>query len=543
MKDERITVWVNGGQLFTCIDQANPSSGTCAGSACSRIQPVQNGLPRRHDLRGSFGFPGKGVCCVNSDSCNSGARSSARSALCYRPEDRNTLTSGPRQSTGASLLSRGPDGLTGRLRTALLVLAGALVPGPFHAAEPHPILVVAQDGSGDFSGRTEQSIQSAVDAARDHGGGTVVLRPGTYTLRQGLDLAGRNGVHLQGGEGVILKMAPQRIATVASDVPVGARTIPLETAIEFVRGSRIEIRATGRTNISPSGKKHIIPYVMTAVNRMEGNMLHVQAPLKYAIPKASKLSMVFNAVSVRGTTVDLTLSGLTIDLNRDEWPLPPLNHTYHCGVFAGGPYSYEKGPTGPPIERFRIFDCTIGNAHHRGIAWYSVCHSTVVGCTIENTDAEGIDLDHFCYYSEVVGNDVRNCRNIELNDASYCLVAENRIGNCGAGIVIWQWCKLPDLNVRNMIIGNTIHGAKGVGIHCRADADRNTIRGNTIIGSKGAGIRLEGAENSVVANTIEASGGNAIEIPGTGNAVRGNRCGAGKILDTGSRNAVAGNVP
>ncbi|MBT3382023.1 MAG: DUF1565 domain-containing protein [Lentisphaerae bacterium] len=430
-----------------------------------------------------------------------------------------------------------------RRRIPLVVLALTLSLGQVPAAPGNAVLLtVAQDGSGDYNGRTEQPIQNAVDAARDGGGGTVVVRPGTYVLNRGLDLAGRNNVLVQGEPGVVLKLAPQRIGTVASDVVAGEKILPLEDASGFFPGARIEIRATGRTNITPSGKKHAIPYVMAVVDRVEGNVLHLQTPLKYAVPRASELSMVFNAISVRGRTIDLALTGLTIDMNRDEWPLPPLNHTYHCGVFAAGPYSYEKGPTGPPVELFYILDCTIKNAHHRGIAWYSVCHGKVHGCTIENTHAEGIDLDHFCYYSEVVNNRVLNCRNIELNDASHCLVTDNTIEDCGVGIVIWQWCKLPDLNVRNLVLGNTIRGAKGIGIHCRTDVDNNTIRNNTVIGSRGAGIRLEGAENSVAHNTVEGSGGNAIEILGAGNAVHYNQC-EGKIVDTGKGNDVVERAP
>lgn len=425
---------------------------------------------------------------------------------------------------------------------AVVVLAGAFAAGKLSGAEPErAVFVVAQDGSGDYNGNTEQPIQSAVDAARERGGGTVSLRPGTYTLRRGLDLVGRSNIRIEGCAGVLLKLDKQHIGAVASDLEEGAQAIPLDSAAGFLPGSRIEIRSTGRTNISPSGKKHVIPYVMAVVDRIDSNVLQLRTPLKYAVPKASKLSMVFNAVSIRGTTVDLALSDLTIDLNRSEWPLAPLNHTYHCGVFAGGPYSYTKGQTGPPIERLRILNCTIKNAHHRGIAWYSVCHSTVYGCTIENTAAEGIDLDHFCNYSEVVNNHLVNCRNIELNDASYCLIAGNTMDDCGAGVVIWQWCKLPDLNVKNLIIGNTIRAAKGVGIDCRVDADKNTIRGNVIIGSKGVGIRLGGRGNEAANNTIEKPGGNSIEIAGNDNAVHGNRCIGGDIVVTGTGNHVAWN--
>jgi len=429
-----------------------------------------------------------------------------------------------------------------RIGISFMVLAGAFAVEKLCGTEPErAVVVVAQDGSGDYNGNTEQPIQSAVDAARDRGGGIVRLRPGTYTLRRGLDLAGRNGVRIAGAAGVLLKLDKQHIGVVTSDLAKGVQAIPLDNASGFLPGARIEIRSTGRTNISPSGKKHVIPYVMAAVDRIEGNVLHLREPLKYAVPKASKLSMVFNAINVRGTTVDLTLSGLVIDLNRDAWPLPPLNHTYHCGVFAGGPYSYEKGPTGPPIERFRILSCTIKNAHHRGIAWYSVCHSTVYGCTVGNTHAEGIDLDHFCSDSEVVNNRLTNCRNIELNDASYCLVANNTMADCGAGIVIWQWCKLPDLNVRNIIVGNTIRRAKGIGINCRTDADDNTIHDNVIIGSKGAGIRVEGRGNDVTNNTIRDTGGSSIQITGNGNTVHGNRCIGADIVVTGTGNHIAGN--
>ncbi|RLJ01518.1 MAG: hypothetical protein DRP11_04260, partial [Candidatus Aenigmatarchaeota archaeon] len=44
------------------------------------------------------------------------------------------------------------------------------------------VVTVAQDGSGDFNGTTNEPIQQAIDHLHALGGGTVVIKPGTYVL-------------------------------------------------------------------------------------------------------------------------------------------------------------------------------------------------------------------------------------------------------------------------------------------------------------------------------------------------------------------------
>jgi len=204
--------------------------------------------------------------------------------------------------------------------------------------------------------------------------------------------------------------------------------------------------------------------------------------------------------------------------------LRPLNHTYHCCIFVAGPYSYAKGPTGAPVDHFRIVNCRLRNAYQRGVAFYSVIRSGVYACRIEDTEAEGIDFDHFCYDCEAVDNELINCRNLELNDASDCLISGNTLRNMGTGIVIWQWCTLPNLNVRNLILNNLILDAKGPGIQCRKGADRNTFRGNIISGAGGSGIFVEGNDNIIDGNKLLRNGQRGIHIVGEGNLVLANQC-------------------
>ncbi len=392
------------------------------------------------------------------------------------------------------------------------------------AAPAAPHIVVAQDGSGDVNGATGAAIQQAVDRAHAQGGGVVLIRPGTYTLRRELDLSGKRNITLLGSAGAILKAAKQLIGTTAQDAPAGQAFIALTEPLAFVPNVMLEIRHPGRTTITPSGKKYTQPFVMARVARVEGRTVHLTSPLRFPVAKGKKVIAVFNGIVVRGKAARITIENLTIDMNRSQWPLRPLNHTYHCALIAGGPYSYEKGPTGPPVEGLRIVRCRIRNAHQRGIAFYSVVHSGVYRCQLEHTGAEGIDFDHFAYHCEAVGNPLDGRHNTELNDASDCLIADNRITRCHMGIVVWQWCKLPGLNERNLIIGNRITASRSDGIRLQAGADLNHVVGNVVRDVRGAGIRIEGARNVVTDNDVADTGEHGIRLAGKGNVALRNRC-------------------
>ncbi len=400
---------------------------------------------------------------------------------------------------------------------------GPAVPGQAAGAPAeHPRLTVGQT-DGDFKGVTGAVIRRALAKLKSRGGGTLLLRPGTYILHQAIELSGVHDIAIIGGPGVILKAAPSRLVPLAKAAERGARRIVVRDGSSFRRGARIEIRSPGRTVVSPAGVRYTVPYIMARVKRCEGNTLELTAPLPYAAPAGVEVSSVYNGLVISAPASDITIYGITIDMNRSQWPKPPLNHTYHCAVFAHGRYSYSKGPTGPAVERLRLVRCTIRNAHQRGVAFYSVRHSGVYDCRIENTGAEGIDFDHFTYYCEAVNNRLRNVHNLELNDASWCLAANNRIEAAAAGIVVWQWCKLPALNVGNLILGNAVIDPRGDGISCGTGADGNMISGNLIRGAGGTGILVQGRNNRVFGNTVRGGNGPALRIAADRNTLGENR--------------------
>jgi parallel beta-helix repeat protein len=226
---------------------------------------------------------------------------------------------------------------------------------------------------------------------------------------------------------------------------------------------------------------------------------------------------VFNGIVVKDEVKNILIQNVVIDMNRAAWPVVPKNHTFHCAIIAQGNYSYETGPTAPPVEGLRIVGCKIKNTHHRGVGFYSVIHSGVYECQIENTAAEGIDFDHFSYHCEAVGNTLADCHNIELNDASHCLVARNQITRPAVGIVVWQYCKLPGLNERNLILNNEIIDSKSDGISLRQGSSQNTVQGNVVKNSAKTGILVEGENNLIVRNIVSGSKNEEVMVGGKGN--------------------------
>lgn len=404
--------------------------------------------------------------------------------------------------------------------TALVVgafLANGIPVPAYSAPGKEAALMVATEGEGDFVGSTGEAIEAAAKEAHRRGGGTVRLLPGDYILHREIDLSGLRGVRLLGEEGVILKAVAQKKSTTQASADASDEFLPLEAPERFPVGGMIEIHSPGRSGTKPSGEPYQVPYIMARVAGHEEGGVRLASPLAYPVPKDATVISVFNGVVIRGDSADLQLIDLTIDLNREEWPIAPLNHTYHCGVFVSGPYGYESGPTGPPVEGLSLVGCTVRNAHHRGIGLYSAVHASIVNCRVENTDGEGIVFDHFCYHCEAVGNTLVNCRNIELNDASDCLVSHNRIESADVGIVIWQWCTQDGLNEQNLIVGNEIIGARAEGIILKPGADQNLVLGNMVQGSGKAGIVIRGDQNIISGNRISEAGEESIRDEGNDN--------------------------
>jgi len=373
------------------------------------------------------------------------------------------------------------------------------------------------------TGGTDKTIQAAIDAVVKAGGGRVVLKPGEYVLHRGLILQNAKGVSIIGGPGVRLKFAPEVCVVAAADAPKGQGFIEVESAEGLSEGVQIEIQAKGLLDTTPSGGKYQRLFFGASVAAIEGRRIKTRRPLEYPMPKGTKIVYAYNAFLLGGETSGVIIEGLEIDLNRDQWPVKPINHTCHCAVLGAGAYDYVKGVTGPAVENVVIHNCVFRNCHHRGVAWYSVVKSAVTGCRIENADAEGIDLDHFCYHCEARDNEIRNCPvGVELNDASDCIVERNTIEGCEKGINLWRWCPHEDLNRRNLFKANKIVDTKGTAIFCGPKTGKTTITGNTITRCSGIGMQILGDDNTITGNGLRGCEKEAIFVGGNNNVINGN---------------------
>lgn len=391
------------------------------------------------------------------------------------------------------------------------------------------------------SGAAEADIQTAIVKLGKQGGGRIEISPGSYELRRGLRFQNTSGVTLVGRPGTRLVLAPEIVATAAQDAAKGAKLVMLESVAGLLPGMHCEVQAPGHSYETPEGKKMVCAYFGLSIAAVDGNRLTTTGPLAYPVPKGAKIIHVYNAISIGGHSAALGFQGLEIDLARDRWPVAPINHTEHCAIFAGAAFDYKKGPLGPPIEKITVRDCVLRGAHHRGVAWYGVVRSEVTGCQVENTGAEGIDIDHFCFFCRIKNNTVRRAPvGIELNDPSDCLVENNRIEDCQRGLNLWRWCDGAHLNVRNVFRGNQVLRCKSFGIFCGPKTSQSDVAENLVDGSGAKGIHIAGDENRVEKNTVRGCRTEAILVSGQRNVLRGNRCEASGVAvkNTGKDNRI-----
>ena len=389
-----------------------------------------------------------------------------------------------------------------------------LLPLFFLTASAAPI-TVAQDGSGDFNGKDEKPILAAIEKVRAAGGGTIRISSGTYVCGRSIALKDAKKITFQGEPGAMLKLPPLQFAETSADAVVGGSELRVRVQQGLTPGLRLRIMAPGAID-SFSGKAK--PTFFIGLEKIDGDRLLLAKPLEFPVPAGTRIinEDAPNLFEFRGACEGIVIEQLAIDGGRTSTDPAVSGHAQLCGIFASGAYNYTDGPTGPPVSRLIVRDCTIRNCFGRGVALYAVRNAMVERCTIEDTVDEAIDLDHFAVGCIVSQNAVARCHvGVELNDANECTVLRNRFEACDIGVNLWRWCKLPDLNTRNVIMENAFVGTKGNALQLAAGTATNIVSHNHIRGSGGKSIALNGDDYEISGNDVDgkiADGGKGNDV-------------------------------
>jgi len=379
----------------------------------------------------------------------------------------------------------------GGIGLALLEFGNQRVAG---GADSRTVIVVSQEGKGDFHGTDEKPILAAIEKAGKDGA-TIVIGPGEYFIRQ--KICPTSNVTIKGTEKTVLRLPSAVLVTAAA--PKGQTFVTVDDTSQFAADTTVELLPPTGVRTFPGGSEEKFKL---QIERIEPGKLVLSDPLSIAVPEKSRAGYAHNMFEMRGSQKNVRFESLTIDGGRKQG-LPMPGHVQRCAILAHGGYSYEKGPTTPPLENLQVVGCQIRNCYGRAVAFYSVVKSKVTDCTIEDVSDEAIDLDHFCYHCQATGNKVKRCViGVCLNDASYCTVRNNRIeDSMRSGIVIWWWyrCPMEGLNVENVIANNVIYSPGQAGISIGKRCFRNKVEGNYVEG----GIKVVEPNNEIGENTLK----------------------------------------
>ena len=177
-------------------------------------------------------------------------------------------------------------------------------------------------GKGKYRGTTHAVLQLAVDEVAAAGGGTVVVAPGIYEMRDALHL--RSGVRVVGRPGAVLRKAPSAASRIPAYLGYGHYEIIAAEPDKFPVGTGV--------HILDSGSGGFYTTVATVVGR-DGDRLFISRMLNhdYHAGKNARIVSVFPVVEGEGVH-DAAVEALTID-GRAERQSMSLNGCRGGGVF------------------------------------------------------------------------------------------------------------------------------------------------------------------------------------------------------------------
>ncbi|MGQ9696464.1 MAG: right-handed parallel beta-helix repeat-containing protein [Armatimonadota bacterium] len=325
----------------------------------------------------------------------------------------------------------------------------------------------------DVVGTTNRAIQIALDACAAQGGGTVIIRPGSYLLKDSVHL--RSGVSLVGaGPDTILRKCDGVRSPLLIDADYGQLKVTPADTSGFEEGM----------GISVLDRRHGDGWYVSVVTitRIEDGTLFISDHLvmDYNSDDGGIVTNAFSPISGIGVE-DVRIDGITIEgakATNDR-----LN-----GCRGGGIYLYKA-------RRCTIANCTVRDFNGDGISFQITQDIVVENC--ECTGCTGLGIHPGTGSARPL---VRACR-IHHNDGIGLFLCwrvqdgrfeENEIwGNGGAGVSIGH------KDTRNLFHRNSVRSNCGPGFHFRPENEKNAghlcrLVENTIEDNGTAGVLIEG---------------------------------------------------
>ncbi len=384
---------------------------------------------------------------------------------------------------------------------------------------PSLTLTLSPD-TGTF-GADHLALQSAVDHVAARGGGTVRLRPGTYTLGNSLFL--RNGVQVIGSGGrTVLRKCD------AASTPLTAHADWYDECVEvadpnlFRPGGAIWVEG-----LSPfhQGRNQIAKRTVVAI---DGRLVHLDQALRddYWLEPGATASTCFSVVTGEGVH-DAGLACLAIDGNAAA--NPQLDGNYAAGVFI------------QDCDRMTFRELHLHHCNSDGIS-AQICDDLVIDhCKVEDCAGLGLHPGSGCQRPRMVSNVVRRCS----QGIFFCWGV--RFGLAEANLI--EDCRRYGVSIGhrdsdNCVRANTIRRSGEVGLLFRLDygagrsPDRCVVEDNVIEDSGGDAVSVGIDITGVAADLVIRNNRVVDSRPATATRRRvGVRIGSGAV-----RPAVTGNV-
>ena len=389
--------------------------------------------------------------------------------------------------------------------TPILFLLAALLGPRAGLSQGARLTVTVGPANADVIGTDHSAIQKAIDRVAAAGGGTVVIKAGTYLLANSVRLASHLTLRGEGPEKTLLQKAPGVRSKLKLDADYGEMLATVEDVHGFAPGMGVTVL----DKVNPSGWT---PSVRTILS-IEGNTLHFDRFLQMDYSVANQ-GEVFNTFPLlAGFDVeDVRVEDLTVDGTRAGSGLLD-------GCQGGAIYFFHS-------HRMTIRNCVARNYPGDGISTQFVEDPVVDNCEAYGNAMLGIHLGTGAARGIVTNNRAHD----NGEDGLYLCwrVQHARYEGNQSWDNGQDGISIGHKDTDNIFIKNIVSGNGRAGIYFRDEAEanagnRNTFEDNTIEdngrpGAPGYAIRIEGETHDLkfVSNTIRSNRKNGTVVQPVG---------------------------